>query len=284
MMTCWHQATADDTRTTKGDRDNRRPTPITDGAERDTPNDLIAKMLSDPDLYTISHDLKNRLALIKGWADLLQRRIVTDLNRTTISEAVAKIQSSAQAMDEHLSEILETARGMASQREQLMRSEIDLWKIAEQLVEQYGPLAKDHELIVVGSGTGQVVGNWDARSVERIVANLLSNALKYSPAGGPVMIIVTRESQEARIGVLDHGIGISEQVLPHIFEQFYRGRNGANQSESSDVSGVGLGLFAAQRLAGQLEGRIEVTSRMRQGSTFTLVLPLQDVQATRSGG
>jgi signal transduction histidine kinase len=198
--------------------------------------------------------------------------VVTDLDRSAILQGIARIQSSIEAMDAHLNEILESAQDQSNQPDH----DVDLWNIAEQLVEQYNPLAKNHELIVFGCGAGQAVGTWDTRSIERIVVNFLSNALKYSPAGGLVMIVVEKEGGEARIGVVDHGIGIPCKMLPHIFEQYYRGRNVGDQPTTSDVSGLGLGLFAAQQLASQLNSRIDVTSRIRQGSSFTLVLPLDD--------
>jgi hypothetical protein len=187
-------------------------------------------------------------------------------------------------MDELLSEILDTGRVAMGRGHQLMRAEVDLWALTERLIEQQRPLAPSHELTVTGPGVGRVVGNWDAVSIERILVNLLSNAVKYSPSGGQIMIAVEQDGQEARLAVHDHGIGIPRSALPHLFEPFYRVGNVDDQHDSPCVSGVGIGLYAARKLAGQHGGRIDVTSTERQGTTFTLVLPLRGFPQTGREG
>ncbi|HET7055654.1 MAG TPA: HAMP domain-containing sensor histidine kinase, partial [Thermomicrobiales bacterium] len=257
---------------------------LRDGSGRAVAGEPIPATVSGPDLYAISHDLKNRLTLIKGWADLLQRRVAAGLDRPAILQGLATIRSSAEAMDELLGELLYAGRVELGHRQHLPRADVDLWELTERLVEQHRPLAQSHALTVTGPGAGQVIGNWDAGSIERILANLLSNAIKYSPSSGQIMITIEQGGQEARLAVHDHGIGIPRPALPHIFEPFYRAGNVADQHDSPSVSGIGIGLFAARKLANQHDGRIEVTSTERQGSTFTLVLPLRGYpRAARDG-
>jgi signal transduction histidine kinase len=104
--------------------------------------------------------------------------------------------------------------------------------------------------------------------IQRILANLLDNALKYTPSGGSVRVSLSAiDDGEAFVSVQDTGMGIPPDDLPHIFERFYR----CDQSRSEP--GTGLGLSLARALARAHQGDITVTSTLGQGSTFTLTLP-----------
>ena len=105
--------------------------------------------------------------------------------------------------------------------------------------------------------------------IQRMIANLMDNAIKYTPSGGAVDVSVhAHEGQTAVITVSDTGIGISQDDLPHIFERFYR------CDPSRSLAGIGLGLSLARAIAMAHGGDITVTSRRGKGSTFTATLPL----------
>ncbi len=142
--------------------------------------------------------------------------------------------------------------------------------------------SRDHRLRIHGVGPGVVVGYWDAGRLEQILGNLISNAIKYSPSGGRVDILVERDDGNARVSVRDQGIGIPREALPHIFEPFYRAPNAPGAETTPRIGGLGLGLYIAQRLAQLHGGRIEVESEEGQGSTFTLVLPLRQAPGDTS--
>ncbi|MSP14964.1 MAG: HAMP domain-containing protein [Chloroflexi bacterium] len=112
----------------------------------------------------------------------------------------------------------------------------------------------------------------DSHRFEQIVSNLLSNALRYTPAGGQITIQVARRNHEAFLSVTDSGAGISAEDLPHVFERFWRG----DRSRSRASGGMGLGLAIARTLAELHKGRLEVQSQVGHGSTFILTLPLAD--------
>ena len=120
----------------------------------------------------------------------------------------------------------------------------------------------------------------DRERISQVVLNLLSNARKYSPSDAPVLVKLERQGEEALISVTDHGVGIPPEKLAHIFERFYRVPEVDVQTGSS--SGVGLGLYIAQKIIERHDGHLTVTSTPGQGSTFTIHLPLHipDEQST----
>jgi signal transduction histidine kinase len=105
--------------------------------------------------------------------------------------------------------------------------------------------------------------------IERVLSNLLNNAIKYSPRGGAVSVSVEAHDATAVVRVSDHGEGIPEQDLPHIFERFRRGGNVEHR-----IPGTGIGLAGARQIVELHRGTIQAESRVGEGSTFTVQLPL----------
>ena len=160
------------------------------------------------------------------------------------------------------------ARRAVSGVEKLNHEDIDLARLVRDACELLEPVAEDKGLSLTCDTpqTCALVG--DRRMIQRILSNLLDNALKYTPAGGAVKIsFLEKRGQEVVVAVQDTGIGIPPNDLPHIFERFYR----CDQSRSEP--GTGLGLSLARALARAHNGDITVTSTLGQGSTFTLILP-----------
>jgi len=106
--------------------------------------------------------------------------------------------------------------------------------------------------------------------LDRIFVNLVGNAVKYTPTAGSATIVMGQADGEIKVTVTDTGIGIPEEALPHLFEEFYRAPN----AKASDEVGTGLGLAIVQDLVDRYGGRIEVESRVGQGSTFAVTFPL----------
>ncbi len=110
----------------------------------------------------------------------------------------------------------------------------------------------------------------DSGWLERLLLNLLDNAIKYTPSGGDIRVGVLRENGHARVDVSDTGAGIPADAVPHVFERFYR----VDPARSSTVEGAGLGLSLAKWIVDRHQGRIEVRSEPGKGSTFTIWLPV----------
>jgi heavy metal sensor kinase len=129
------------------------------------------------------------------------------------------------------------------------------------------------ELRLQSSGPLLVLG--DARRLREVINNLLDNSLKFTPAGGRVQVSLTLDAQapRARLSVADTGIGIAPDELPHIFQRFYRGDRA--RSRETPARGNGLGLAICQAIVQSHGGRIEVSSTVGLGSTFTVTLPAE---------
>ena len=116
--------------------------------------------------------------------------------------------------------------------------------------------------------------------LDRIFVNLVGNAIKYTPSGGNVIVSMRMLDDAVEVQVIDDGIGIPKDALPHLFEEFYRAPN----AKALDVVGTGLGLAIVQDLVTQYNGCIEVESAVGQGSTFTVTFPLLSLDEYAEGG
>jgi signal transduction histidine kinase len=152
--------------------------------------------------------------------------------------------------------------------EPIARENVELAGLVRNACELFRPVAEDKGLGLSCnvSGPGPVSG--DPRMIQRLLANLLDNAIKYTPPGGKVNVAVAEDEKKAvRVTVQDTGVGIAPNDLPRLFERFYR----CDQSRSEP--GIGLGLSLARAIARAHGGDIAVTSQPNQGSAFTVTFP-----------
>ena len=154
---------------------------------------------------------------------------------------------------------------------ELERQPTDLVALARHVAAQQQATTEQHEVSVHAEG-GELVGEWDAARLERVLGNLIGNAIKFSPGGGQVRVTLRREQDSngpwAALAVADRGVGIPAVDLPRIFDHFYRGSNvGA-------IAGTGVGLAGARQIVEQHGGRLEVDSHEGEGTTVNVRLPL----------
>lgn len=228
----------------------------------------------DDFLSAAAHDLKSPITTIKGFVQLLQRQLdrkgVLELNQTR--EYLQQIERTAAGMTDLLSELLDLTRLETGEELDLVRNPTDLVALVRTVVDERQEIAEEHHIILETSSE-QLVGRWDAPRLARMVANLVANAVKYSPNGGEVRVSLTerREGTDdwAILTVEDHGMGIPARDLPHIFERFYRGQNAAQE-----FTGTGIGLTGARQIVEQHGGTIEVISTEGLGTTFIVKLPV----------
>jgi signal transduction histidine kinase len=194
------------------------------------------------------------------------------LSPERLISSMRRIQDATHRMEAWIGELIDVARLQAGQELSLRPAPTSLGSLVTDAVAELQSAAPGRR-VLVHLPPAEVTGMWDATRLRRVVDNLLSNALKYSPSGEDVEVEVGQVEQQgvrwATLRVTDHGVGIPSADLPHLFEQFRRGRN------VGWISGAGIGLAGAHRIVLQHGGRLEVTSREGVGSSFTLWLPIQ---------
>jgi heavy metal sensor kinase len=214
--------------------------------------------------HNIAHDLRGPLTRIRGICEttLSSHSTVEDYQEmvgTVINESDRLV-----GMINTLLEIAETEAGVAP----ISKVSVDINELARNAYELFLPVAEDRGVhLDLEAAAEPLVINGDVSRLQRMVANLLDNAIKYTPAGGRVSVSVKEGQEQVIVAISDSGIGIDEKSLPRIFERFYRG------DESRSTPGNGLGLSLVGALVHAHGGEIQVESSPGKGTRFTVVLP-----------
>jgi len=208
----------------------------------------------------IAHDLRSPLARIRGIAEmtLVSEKTLDDykdMAASTVEDCDSLIDMINTMLD-----ITEAEAGVNGTQEE----EFDIVAMINEACELFRPVADEKIIELNCSLPESYLFRGVKKKMQRIVTNLLENAIKYTPERKAVNVSTLVQDDEIQIIFQDNGIGISEKDLPHIFERFYR----CDRSRSQ--SGVGLGLSLAKAFAESMKGMIQVNSKMNQGSTFTL--------------
>ncbi|MGZ3448319.1 MAG: ATP-binding protein [Polyangiales bacterium] len=219
-------------------------------------------------LAGVAHDLRNPLAALRVATQLIRpdRALPPEQRLRATMELVDRQITRLERM---VGDFLDASH-IESGHLELKWERRDLHALVDEAVELHRAMAaKDglHELVVIGEGELPV--ECDPVRIEQVLDNLLSNAMKYSPRGGEIIVSVHREDDDAVIAVTDRGIGIAPDDLARLFEPFHR--VGASREA---IPGLGLGLSVSRRLVEAHRGKLEVTSEVGVGSTFSLRIPL----------
>lgn len=228
-----------------------------------------AVRLRDDFLAMASHDMRTPLAVILANIQLARRRLARgNGDPADVIRHLESAERTTQRMTGLVGELMDISMLRSGESLPLRLEQVDLTALAASAVEEYERLSERHVLELVGDDS--VVGTWDSGRVERVLRNLLDNALKYSPDGGRVTVAVRADEDAAWavLSVSDEGVGIPAEELPLLFEKFHRGSN------TRDLRGTGLGLAGSLAVVQQLGGTIDVESVLNKGSTFTVRLPL----------
>jgi heavy metal sensor kinase len=213
-----------------------------------------------------SHDLRTPVALIRTSAELALRRPRTD---DEYRETLSRILATSEETTHLIENLLTLARADAGAAE-LHFSDIDLVPRLEKLAQEAGILAAGKGIQVSSElAAGPVRVSADPAAIERLLLIVIENAIKYTPSGGKIDVILSNGAANARIEIRDSGIGISDKDLPHIFERFYR----ADQARSRETGGSGLGLAIARWIVDLHGGSIEAQSTLGNGSVIRITLP-----------
>lgn len=233
-----------------------------------------ALRLRDEFLAAAAHDLKTPLTAISGHLQLVRRRVDAGL-APRVATSLDEAERSTSWMNALIDELLDVARLQSGEALVLDRREIDLVDVARSVVDRATQRAQRHALELEPSVT-TLIGPWDPARIERVLTNLVDNAIKYSPRGGTIRVALDREADGAQawavVAIRDEGLGIPAADLPRLFTRFYRASN------TGGIAGTGIGLEAAQRMVEQHGGSIGVESIEGRGTTVTVRLPLEPTQ------
>jgi signal transduction histidine kinase len=149
----------------------------------------------------------------------------------------------------------------------LTKEDADLSAIVRQACELFEPIAEDKNVHLSGEVPDGIHLRGDTPMIQRMISNLIDNAIKYTPSGGMARVTVSKNRDRVIVTIKDTGVGVSQAELPRIFERFYR------CDHSRSHPGIGLGLSLARAVARAHGGDIEVASAPNQGSIFTITLP-----------
>lgn len=216
-------------------------------------------------VHTISHDLRTPLSVIDGYGQLLLQTQSQPASQRRGIEAIAR---AARRMNLMIQDLVDSARDEGGEIE-LDRSPVPLRAFFLSMLEESGG-ALNTDRVRLEAPADLPYVSADAERLERILLNLLSNALKYSPDDSIVVVSAVVQGPDIVISVTDQGTGIDADEVPHVFDRYFRARSGRR------TGGVGLGLHIVRTLVEAHGGRIRVESEPGVGSTFSFTLPCYD--------
>lgn len=209
----------------------------------------------------VAHDLRTPITRMRAQAEMA----LYGNGAQTLPGMVAEECDKMLSLINTMLDITRTEMGISAEA---LRS-LELNTLLQRLVDFYSTLAEDRQMTMqCDLPDSKISIRCQPRRLEQMVANLIDNAVKYTPDGGAIHITLQQQGGNAHIIIADTGCGIPAEALPHIFERFYR----ADSSRSKSGNGLGLSMVAA--VAAAHNGRVDVQSAPGQGSTFTVILPL----------
>ncbi|MDQ2809649.1 MAG: ATP-binding protein [Chloroflexota bacterium] len=223
----------------------------------------------DQFLLLASHELKTPLTTLLAGMQLIARRqeragLLTAADRRTWT----LVQGQVTRLNRLILALLDLSRIQTGQL-QLEQAPLDLTVLTQRLVEEAQPGLEQHTMHYSGPPAAVMLLGDELR-LEQAVQNLLTNAVKYSPAGGDITVQITVTAEQACLTVQDSGIGIPSTALPDLFTRFYRAANASD----AQIAGLGIGLYVVKEIVTLHGGTVAVTSTEGQGSRFTLCFPL----------
>ena len=213
-----------------------------------------------------SHELRTPITVISAQAE---EALAKKRNEEEYREALQVILIESKKMGQIITQLLTLTRGDLNRYKAEMEN-IDLGIICEEVVGEMKDIAQKVRVKLMYEGVERLIIKADQALITRLLINLIENAIKYNHEEGWVKVILSSRENYAEIKVVDNGVGISKEHIPHIFDRFYR----VNEARSRD--GTGLGLSIVKWIVDLHKGEIKVNSELNKGTTFTVILPKKD--------
>jgi two-component system sensor histidine kinase/response regulator len=224
-------------------------------------------------MLKVAHELRAPVAAVQSYINLILAGYIAldEMNPT-----LRRVQDRLQEMLDLISDLLELAR-LKQAKEQIAAeaSPEPMAEVLEEVCELLREQAREKRQSLQVEILDRPIMTADRDHLRQIWTNLISNAIKYTPEGGRIAVTLQEDEGKAIGTVEDSGIGIAEEDLPNLFQEFFR----TDQAKASGEIGTGLGLSIVKQIVESYGGEIKVTSRLGQGSRFTFVLPLEPPRA-----
>ena len=214
----------------------------------------------------VSHELKTPITSIMGYTDTL---LEGDYDPETQKEFLQVVSSEARRMARLVTDLLELSR-IDSNKKKIKKTSFDLGVLAKECQKKLAieiKKKKHHVECLVTADVPPVYADKD--DIQRVILNILSNSIKYTPDGGNIKIYVGFVYRDAYIKIIDNGIGIPEEDLNRIFERFYR----VDKSRDREMGGTGLGLSIAKEILDKNGGSIDIKSKVGKGTEVVIKIP-----------
>ena len=222
-------------------------------------------MQKDEFIGFASHELKNPLASIKGFATILQKEL-TKAKEPQLAYMGAKIDEQADRATMLINELLDITK-IDANKLQLNTTKISIYDFVKETINEQQVVTQTHKISLSGKTKQRIYA--DKYRLKQVLINLLSNAIKYSPKANKIRVNMQDAKNEVIIGVQDFGIGIDRKNIGKVFDRFFR----TESVEKRKIEGLGLGLYISSQIIKRHNGRIWVDSEKAEGSTFYIALP-----------
>lgn len=232
---------------------------------RDITSMVELEKLKEQFISMAAHELKTPVAVMKGYAQALLK--MGEAIPPPGRKMLAAIDRGSVRIDRIVTDLLDVSRFHAG-RLSLSREPVDLGLLTSVVAHRVAPIGGRHRVLVRADPNLVVMA--DRARLEQVVANLLDNAIKYSPRGGEVQLLVKSDGDDAVLSVVDHGVGIPAEKHARVFERFFR----AHAGTPDDYGGMGVGLYICKEIVSRLGGRIWFESDHESGSIFHFSLPI----------
>ncbi len=228
-----------------------------------TPFELYKQAKKDF-VANVSHELKTPIAVLKGVIETLESEEKDEGKKKFLQIAEKRVNQ----MNSLINDLLIIAR-LESKEDKLIKTKIKLKGFVNSIFEDLNPIAEEKNIKLINKIPENFSIYADENKMSILLKNLIENAIKYNKQNGTVEVLAFKEKKYCVIEVKDTGIGIPKESLPLIFERFYR----VDKSRSRNIGGTGLGLSIVKHIVEAHKGKLEVESKINQGSTFRIKIP-----------
>ncbi|WP_419956242.1 ATP-binding protein [Neobacillus niacini] len=234
---------------------------------RDMTEERVLEKMRKDFIANVSHELRTPISMLQGYSEA----IVDDIaeSQEEKKEMAKVIYDESLRMGRLVNELLDLAR-MEAGHIQLTLDEVNLYSFMNRIVHKFQGLARENDIYLSADLENDLPNVlFDPDRIEQVLTNLIDNAIRHTPQGGSVRLLVKADDLGIKVEVSDSGSGIPEEDLPFVFERFYK----ADKARTRGRAGTGLGLAIAKNIIDAHRGHISVQSKIGQGTTFSFLLP-----------